>query len=276
MDDPNAYIDIPQAIGRLDQPSLTRPEQRLYSICPDARDLDFEPTSPCLIFFDRKWMQTTINVLTKNNFEVIKKFNKIGLTFLKHSQVGYIFIALTSWGAPAAACRLEELRSIGIKKFLILGMGGRLQKDHPAGTLYLIDQAIRDEGTSLHYLERSIFAHASFKYSNEINRQLIANDIEFIQGLSWTTDAPYRETLDKFLYWQKKVCLTVEMELAALFSLGKYYKLDISALMIGADQLTADGWIDCFNDHAITEMKEKVSIFLSTQYMQNDPNDVLL
>ena len=50
MDDPNAYIDIPQAIGRLDQPSLTRPEQRLYSICPDARDLDFEPTSPCLIF----------------------------------------------------------------------------------------------------------------------------------------------------------------------------------------------------------------------------------
>ena len=221
-------------------------------------------------------MQTTINVLTKYDFEVIKKFNKIGLTFLKHSQVGSIFIALTPWGAPAAACRLEEFRAMGVKKFLILGMGGRLQKDHPAGTLYLIDQAIRDEGTSLHYLERSIFAHASFKYSNEINRQLTANGMKFIQGLSWTTDAPYRETLDKFLYWQKKVCLTVEMELAALFSLGKYYKLDISALMIGADQLTEDGWIDCFNDPAIAKMKEKVSIFLSSQFTGNDPNDVLL
>jgi len=276
MDDPNAYIDIPQALGRLDQPSLTRPEQKLNSICPDARDFNIDHTSPCLVFFDRKWMQATINELTKYNFEVIKKFNKLGLTFLKHKQVGHIFIAFIPWGAPAATCRLEEFRAMGIRKFLVLGIGGRLQTDHPPGTLYLIDQAIRDEGTSLHYLERSIFAHASFKYSNEINRQLIANDIEFIQGLSWTTDAPYRETLDKFLYWQKKVCLTVEMELAALFSLGKYHKLDISALIVGADQLTVDGWIDCFNNPEITRMKEKVSMFLGKQYMRHNPNDVLL
>ena len=267
MDDPNAYIDIPQALGRLDQPSLTNPKQRLRSTQPNALKLQISDTSRCLVFFDRRWMQSVIDQFLNSDFRLIQKFNKIGLTSLEHVQYGKVFIALLPWGAPAAVCRIEELRAVGLAKFLILGIGGRLQKDHVAGSLYLIDQAIRDEGTSLHYLERSIFAHASFKFSNEINRQLTDNNIEFIQGLSWTTDAPYRETLDKFLYWQKKICLTVEMELAALFSVGKYYKCDIAALIVGADQLTADGWIDCFNNPEINKTKDKLSIFLCNQFI---------
>ena len=157
-----------------------------------------------------------------------------------------------------------------------MGIGGRLQKDHAAGSLYLIDQAVRDEGTSLHYLKRSIFAHASFKLSNEISRQLTDDNIEFLEGLSWTTDAPYRETLDKFLYWQKKICLTVEMELAALFSVGKYYKFDIAALIIGADQLTVDGWIDCFDDSQIKIQKTNSTSFCAIDLFHHNFDNVLL
>ena len=269
MDDPNAYIDIPQALGRLDQPSLTKPEQRLRSLQPETLNLQIPETSRCLLFFDRRWMQSLINQLVGKGFSKIQKFNKIGLTSLEHSQFGKVFVALAPWGAPAAVCRIEELRSVGLTNFIILGIGGRLQKDHAAGSLYLIDQAVRDEGTSLHYLKRSIFAHASFKLSNEISRQLTDDNIEFLEGLSWTTDAPYRETLDKFLYWQKKICLTVEMELAALFSVGKYYKFDIAALIIGADQLTVDGWIDCFDDSQIKNTKNELNKFLCNRFISS-------
>ena len=265
MEDPNAYIDIPQALGKLGQPSITKPEQRLKSLCPEVLDIKINETSKCFVFFDRKWMQTSINEFVKFDFKVLNKLNRLGLTLLEHSEFGRVLVALLPWGAPAAVCRMEEFRAIGITSFLVLGIGGRIQNEHSPGTLYLIDQAIRDEGTSLHYLERSIFAHASFKYSNEINQQLSANKIPFTQGLSWTTDAPYRETLDKFLYWQKKVCLVVEMELAALFSFGKFHKLDIAAMIIGADQLTEEGWIDCFNNLQINKTKQRVSLFLCEQ-----------
>tara|TARA_B100000674_G_scaffold497363_2_gene530897 strand:+ start:877 stop:1686 length:810 start_codon:yes stop_codon:yes gene_type:complete len=265
MDDPNAYIDIPQAIGQLSQPSLTCPKKRLRILCPQAPDIETCKNTQCFNFFDRSWFQATIDKFKSQKWKVIINHKRIGLIHLRHSKYGHIFLALLPWGASAAACRMEELRALGLRRFLIVGIGARLQHNHSAGSLFLIDQAIRDEGTSLHYLERSIFAHASFKYSDEIREQLVNCEINFTEGLSWTTDAPYRETLEKFLYWQKKVCLTVEMELAALFSLGKFHQIEVGALVVGADQLTSNGWIDSFNHPEISQTKKKVSLLLCEQ-----------
>ena len=79
MDDPNAYIDIPQALGRLDQPSLTKPEQRLRSLQPETLNLQIPETSRCLLFFDRRWMQSLINQLVGKGFSRSKNLIKSDL-----------------------------------------------------------------------------------------------------------------------------------------------------------------------------------------------------
>ncbi len=265
MDDPNAHIDIPQAINRLDEASITCPQQRLKVLCPFPPSAAICETTQCFTFFDRSWLQATVEEFKRHKWTAVKNYKRVGLTHLRHPDYGDIFFALLPWGAPAATCRMEELHAIGLRKFLVMGLGARLQTDHPPGSLFLIDQAVKDEGTSLHYSERSIFAHASFKYSNQIRNLLSNYEINFTEGLSWTTDAPYRETLEKFRYWQKKVCLVVEMEIAALFSFGKFYKIEVGALIIGADQLTANGWIDCFDSPQIARSKEQLSSFLRKQ-----------
>ena len=261
MDNSYDYIDIPQSLGSKTQRSLTNPEDLISSLCPDpppSKALD----SHCFCFFDAKWLNQTRKILEADGWLVKRQWKRLSCTWLFHPESGSTFLALLPWGAPAATCRMEELHAIGLKQFTVLGIGGRIQPNHDNGSIYLIDQAIRDEGTSLHYEDKSIFAHPSFEYTNIIKSHLNGFTTEFSAGLSWTTDAPYRETFEKYMYWRQKLCLVVEMELAALFCLSKFRQFKIAALIIGADQLTENGWIPTLNNEKIVQQKLVLSKFV--------------
>ena len=61
---------------------------------------------------------------------------------------------LTSFGmgAPVMAAEAEELIALGARRLIAFGPAGGLQPDLPSGTVVVVDGAIRDEGTSRHYL----------------------------------------------------------------------------------------------------------------------------
>jgi len=145
-------------------------------------------------------------------------------------------------GAPISCALLEELIALGVKKFVSIGEAGALQKKIKIGSIVVCDKAIRDEGTSHHYIKPSKYAYASKNLTGKIKEILNKNNRKYIVGTSWTIDAPYRETVAEAKKYQKEGVATVEMEASALFSVAQFRKADIGAIFTVSDSLAELKW----------------------------------
>ena len=145
-------------------------------------------------------------------------------------------------GAPTAVMLLEELIAYGIKNFISLGAAGSLQPNLLVGDLVLCHRALRDEGTSNHYKPYERFAHSSPQLSAALGKELIKAGIGFTEGSSWTTDAPYRETVAELIQYRSEGILTVEMEAAALFTVANYRGVHMASVFSISDVLSEAGW----------------------------------
>ena len=165
-----------------------------------------------------------------------------GSFLLPHRNSWILVSKAVGFGAPTAVMTLEELAAYGIKKFINLGTAGGLQKDMNVGDIVVCDKAIRDEGTSHHYLADEKYALASQRLTTKLSEAIKKKGIVFKKGSSWTTDALYRETLEELLQYRNEGVLTVEMEAAALFAVGIYRKVKVSSVFAISDILTEEGW----------------------------------
>ena len=84
----------------------------------------------------------------------------------------------------------------------------------------MITAAIRDEGTSYHYLPADVPAVLSDQLFGSLNRHSDDMICPYFTGTSWTTDAPYRETQMTIEFMKKQHVTSVEMEAAALYALA--------------------------------------------------------
>jgi uridine phosphorylase len=146
------------------------------------------------------------------------------------------------FGAPTAVMTLEELAAYGITKFINVGTAGGLQKDMNVGDIVVCESAIRDEGTSHHYLRSEKYAHAGKELTTDLCNALEKRGICFRKGISWTTDAPYRETIEELQKFRSEGVLTVEMEASALFAVGAFRGLSACSVFTISDILTEEGW----------------------------------
>jgi len=140
-------------------------------------------------------------------------------------------------GAPHAVIHLEEFIEWGVRRFVSVGTAGSLQKNLRVGDLVLCERAIRDEGSSHHYLPPARYAHPSRRLTRRLRDALRARRLKFSSGTTWTIDTPYRETLAEARRYSKQGVLTVEMEAAALFAVGRYRGVDVAALLSISDSL---------------------------------------
>jgi uridine phosphorylase len=145
-------------------------------------------------------------------------------------------------GAPAAATLLEELIAFGVKRFISIGTAGSLRKDLRPGDLMVCEKALRDEGTSHHYLKPSRYAFPSERMSKKIAEALERLGQDYFAGKSWTTDAPYRETIAEVQRYQKEWISAVDMEAAALFAVAEYRKVDVAVIFTISDTLADLKW----------------------------------
>lgn len=160
-------------------------------------------------------------------------------------------------GAPIAAGLLEEAIAFGIKKFIVCGGCGVLQRDLFVGKLILVDSALRDEGVSYHYLEPSREVKADQDVVKTMQAILSERGIPFITGKTWTTDAPYRETPAMIESRVKEGCLTVEMEAAALLAVAHYRKVKLGQVLYAGDDLSGEHW-DQRNWQSRKEIRESL------------------
>jgi uridine phosphorylase len=166
-------------------------------------------------------------------------------------------------GAPGAVIHLEEFIECGVHRFISVGTAGALQKGLKTGDLVLCERAIRDEGSSHHYLRPSKYAHPSPALTDRVRQTLQSRGLKFVSGTSWTIDTPYRETVSEARRYQRQGVLTVEMEAAALFAVGKYRKAQVAALFSISDSLADLTWKPTFHlrkNHAGLEKIYRVAV----------------
>lgn len=166
----------------------------------------------------------------KGYYLVTKKDRKILIT------------KVPGFGAPAAAMLLEELIAYGIKKFVNIGTAGGLQDNLKVGDIVICDRAIRDEGTSYHYLPDDLYSYACPDLTDMLTETFMKMNIPYFQGISWTTDAPYRETIQELRHYKAEGVMTVEMEASALFAVGSFRKVHVSSAFTISDLIKEDGW----------------------------------
>ena len=144
-------------------------------------------------------------------------------------------------GAPLAAAFLEELIARGCRAFVACGGAGILVPDVALGHVIVPTSAVRDEGTSYHYLRRAGPLRRR-RGGRSDPRHAARHDVPFVEGATWTTDALYRETRGKVERRVAEGCLTVEMEAAAFFAVAAFRDVTIGQLLYAGDDLSGDGW----------------------------------
>ena len=145
-------------------------------------------------------------------------------------------------GAPLAVGLFEEVIARGCRKFIACGGCGVLDKEIAVGHLLLPAAAIRDEGTSYHYLPPSRDVQVSSHALAAIKTVLDRHGVDYLVTKTWTTDAFYRETVDKTAAYLKEGCLAVEMEAAAFFAVAQFRGVDFGQILYGGDAVISSGW----------------------------------
>lgn len=145
-------------------------------------------------------------------------------------------------GAPIATGLLEEAIAFGCRKFIACGGCGVLEKDIAVGHLIVVSSAVRDEGVSYHYLPPGREVTANVEAVNALARTLDSHGVPYRVGKTWTTDAPYRETVKKITDRRKEGCLTVEMESASLIAVAQFRNAVFGQALYGGDDLSGAEW----------------------------------
>jgi len=147
-------------------------------------------------------------------------------------------------GAPLAAALREEVIALGARALIACGGGGVLDPLLPVGHLILPIAAIRDEGTSYHYLPPAREVAASPAGVAALSETLRDHDMPYTVGKTWTTDAFYRETPAKVARRRAEGCLTVEMEAAALFAVAQFRGVTLAQILYAGGDSSGATWDD--------------------------------
>lgn len=136
----------------------------------------------------------------------------------ENRQIGIIGNAV---GASFAVLLAEQLFVSGCTLLISITSAGQISETLKTPCFVLIDKALRDEGTSYHYLPPSDYAAAPEALLAKLINGFSSLPFSVLQGASWTTDAPYRETDTAITANRKRGILAVEMEAAALYAFAR-------------------------------------------------------
>lgn len=130
-------------------------------------------------------------------------------------------------GGPYAVLIAEQLRVVGARLILGLTSAGRVSPSFQLPGLVVVTCAVRDEGTSLHYLPPDEHVACPTPIGNLLSAELTGLGWTVVQGSVWTTDAPYRETTEQLQHHADAGVLAVEMQAASLFAFATARQVDI-------------------------------------------------
>jgi len=145
-------------------------------------------------------------------------------------------------GGPLAAFFLEETIVLGGRKFIAVGAAGVLDSTIDVGHVIIPTRAIRDEGTSYHYLPPAREVESDKTATDAIAKTLRKCGVPYDLGKTWTTDAIYRETQQMVKKRRDEGAIVVEMEAATFFAVAQYRGVSFGQMLYGGDDLGGAEW----------------------------------
>lgn len=162
-------------------------------------------------------------------------------------------------GGPLAAGLMEETIALGVRHFIACGGAGVLDSAMAVGGLLVPMAAIRDEGTSYHYLPPSREVDVQPDAVGVIEAALRERRVPYRLVKTWTTDAFYRETPARIAARKAEGCACVEMETAALAAVAQFRGVTFGQLLYGGDDVGGATW-DARNWKGQWTVREKLTL----------------
>lgn len=177
----------------------------------------------------------------ENHLEVLAEFESITKNYPIY-QVRYqekeMCLCQAPVGAAAAVQIMDWLIGYGVKKIISTGSCGVLT-DIPENKFLVPVRALRDEGTSYHYLPAARFVETDRDIRAVIEKCFVKNRLQYQECVTWTTDGFYRETREKVKVRKEEGCVAVEMECSALAACARFRKAKFGQFFFTADSLAA-------------------------------------
>ncbi|MCU1360645.1 MAG: hypothetical protein JWN99_1934 [Ilumatobacteraceae bacterium] len=145
-------------------------------------------------------------------------------------------------GAPAAVTSLEILMTLGATNVIGCGGAGIIRSGFDVGHVIVPTGAIRDEGTSYHYAPAEAIVAPHPRALAAIDQVLTEAGVPHDRGMTWTTDAFFRETAAKVERRRQQGCITVEMEASAMFAAAAFRGAVYAQLLYAGDDVSAAEW----------------------------------
>lgn len=139
-------------------------------------------------------------------------------------------------GGSAAVQLLDFLFGHGVRQVIAAGSCGALVPISENAFL-LPAKALRDEGTSYHYLPPARFVETSSRLRSALAQTLTAHGLSFRECITWTTDGFYRETEAMTAHRREEGCTVVEMECASMAACAVFRGAEFAQLLYTADSL---------------------------------------
>ncbi len=207
-------------------------------------------------------------VLRRHSTKQIKGF--LGEFYLLKRTNGQVALSTGfGIGSPVIGGLTDEFAALGVQRFILIGIAGGLQPKLTTGSLVLSTGAIRGEGVSQHYLPPSGAVESSPELVQGISQILAKQNHPHALGITWTTDAPFRELRKDVLDHQRQNVLAVDMEAAAMLAVAAANQRSGAALFAIADQLSGGEWRMASDLHpaqkGLTILFDAVFEFLSNE-----------
>jgi len=179
-----------------------------------------------------------------------------------------VSVTSTGIGCPSAAIAIEELVRVGAKTFIRVGTSGSIQPGTKSGELAIVTAAIRDEGTSLHYMPADFPAVAHYEVVQALRKAATSKGLAHRVGISQSKDSFYGEVepehsgvtqrlLDRWKAWEIGGAICSEMEASALFVVASMLRVRAGGIMVmhGEGEL---GSIEPLIETAVEALRELI------------------
>jgi len=231
---------LPLLIHPTDQPSVFTPANLIDSVRRARKIPEGAVPALCFLEFDG---DLTDWLVTQGHARLYPSWPCFHTTMYAVEAEGVtVGIIPRTIGGPYSVLVAEQLAEAGARLIVGLTSAGRVSPALPLPSLVVATEAIRDEGTSLHYLPAGKKVDCPAPAAVDlICRELAATGWPVVQGKVWTTDAPYRETQSQLEQWAAEGVLAVEMQAASLFAFGKAKDVDVVCIAMVSNAVDHNG-----------------------------------
>lgn len=209
-------VNLPLLCHDLEAPAAFTAEGLVQSVRESRRLAEISVPPICVLDFDGDLTDWLVRRRLVEPFEPWACFHTT-MYWLEAEGIRCGIIARTI-GGPYSVLIAEQLHVSGVRLILGLTSAGRVSPALPLPSLVIPTSAVRDEGTSFHYLPPSSLVGAPTPVNDLLAEALRPLGIPVTQGRVWTTDAPYRETEAELQKHANSGVLAVEMQTASLFA----------------------------------------------------------